>query len=298
MLIEQVAELSLKERFFYWIKERTAIRTRRYSGEPKPWTDDAILQSYRFCNVRRMDDKVSAWLYNNWYQPNFDHKNILAAVAIARFINQVESLSYVGFPYKWDIEKIKSRMRKYRDDPASPTSIFSAAYMVRGGDAGGEKVSDVVDRYVNPLVVDNIKDQLDTEYMEESHAIIQKCYGFGSFNAGQIVADLRWAMKGDWVDKDTWAPVGPGSSRGMQRLLGIDVKASRQSRIVPQEEFMEFLTDLMEEGRKRKDLKKLPVVKIMEAQDWQNCLCEFDKYERVLWNQGRPKQKYDGVNNE
>lgn len=295
MYIEEVSELPVKERFFYWIKERTNIKHKKDLGLPKPWTNDVILQSYRFCNVRRMDDKVSHWLSKNWYEPYFDHKNILAAVALARFINQVESLSFVGFPLKWDTEKIKSRMRKYRDDPSSPTSIFSAAYMVRGGDAGGEKISDVVDRYVNPLIVNNIKSQLDRDCMEESHSILQNCYGFGSFNAGQVVADLRWAMEGGWLDAKHWAPVGPGSSRGMQRLQGIDVKASRQSRMVKQEEFIEFLHELMKEGNKRKDIKNLPVVSIMEAQDWQNCLCEFDKYERVLWDQGRPKQKYPGV---
>ena len=31
------------------------------------------------------------------------------------------------------------------------------------------------------------------------------------------------------------------------------------------------------------------------AQDVQNCLCEFDKYERVRLGEGRPKSKYPGA---
>lgn len=31
------------------------------------------------------------------------------------------------------------------------------------------------------------------------------------------------------------------------------------------------------------------------AQDIQNCLCEFDKYERVRLGEGAPKQRYPGV---
>jgi len=31
----------------------------------------------------------------------------------------------------------------------------------------------------------------------------------------------------------------------------------------------------------------------LEAIDYQNCLCEFDKYERALQG-GRPKRNYDG----
>jgi hypothetical protein len=33
----------------------------------------------------------------------------------------------------------------------------------------------------------------------------------------------------------------------------------------------------------------------LHAQDLQNCLCEFDKYERVRLGEGRPKQRYEGA---
>jgi hypothetical protein len=36
----------------------------------------------------------------------------------------------------------------------------------------------------------------------------------------------------------------------------------------------------------------------LHAQDLQNCLCEFDKYERVRLGEGRPKAKYNGVSYE
>jgi len=32
----------------------------------------------------------------------------------------------------------------------------------------------------------------------------------------------------------------------------------------------------------------------LEAIDYQNCLCEWDKYERALWGEGKPKQLYWG----
>ena len=33
----------------------------------------------------------------------------------------------------------------------------------------------------------------------------------------------------------------------------------------------------------------------MHAQDLQNCLCEFDKYERERLGEGHPKQRYPGL---
>lgn len=41
-------------------------------------------------------------------------------------------------------------------------------------------------------------------------------------------------------------------------------------------------------------IKKAGILRL-SAQDLQNCLCEFDKYERVRLGEGRPKQLYPGV---
>ena len=59
MLLSKVKSMTPLNRLVYFITEREAIRLKKEAGEPKPWTSDPILQQYRFCNVRRMDDKVS-----------------------------------------------------------------------------------------------------------------------------------------------------------------------------------------------------------------------------------------------
>jgi hypothetical protein len=45
--------------FFNWCKEREAIRKRRESGAPAPWSKDPIFQKARFLNVFREDDRVT-----------------------------------------------------------------------------------------------------------------------------------------------------------------------------------------------------------------------------------------------
>ena len=45
--------------FFDYCKEREAVRKKRESGEPFPWSKDSIFQKGRFLNVFREDDKVS-----------------------------------------------------------------------------------------------------------------------------------------------------------------------------------------------------------------------------------------------
>ncbi len=275
MKIEQVAKLSPLERFLYWVRERESIRLRRERGLPKPWTDDTILQKYRFCNVRRMDDKVSQWLYQNWYKPYTNHPNALIACALARFINLPSSLVVIGFPRSWTPETTKRKLRAHRD---LGNPIFNGAYMVRGND-GMDKIECVVDYYVQPLY--DLRKQVNLDSMEETWKAILPSYGMGSFMAGQIVADLRWAVTGSWNDRFEWAPMGPGSLRGLNRLLGKPLKTPTK-----QEEFCRKLYELIKECRKH-----LPrsIFSRLEAMDFQNCLCEYDKYERTLFDGRRPK---------
>lgn len=280
-LEEKIKPMSPENRFLYWIEERELIRALKTKGRERPWTDDPILSSYRFCNVRRMDDKVSRWLLENWYKPYFNHPNMLQAVACARFFNKPEALAQITsivFSKGWKPQSILKTLRDYRD---KGNTVFNGAYMVRGND-GIDKIDCVLNHYINHLW----EVRLDTTSMDLSHQTINACYGFGSFMAGQIVADLRWAIDGTWRDKRSWAPQGPGSTRGICRLYGEKPTPTG----VSTEEFkgrMAYVIELVASTLPR-------IYKKLEGIDVQNCLCEYDKYERALWGQGRPKSKYQG----
>jgi hypothetical protein len=280
--IEEVQQLSPARRFLYWITEREAIRLHREEGEGQPWTDDFILNTYRFCNVRRMDDKVSRWLLENWYTPFHGHRNMLKACAIARFFNlpsSLEAITRAVFDTEFIPATIKSVLRYLRDDVGQP--IFNGAYMVRGND-GMDKIECVMDYYVARLPLS--RDVLRPDSMRETWLRLVPSYGFGSFMAGQLVADLRHAMPGEWADRNTWAPPGPGSIRGLNRFLERDLKTT-----YTEGEFSIYLAAIIDSCS---PLLPPELVSRMEAIDWQNCLCEFDKYERTLWGQGRPKSLY------
>lgn len=283
MLIESVKHMSPESRLVYWITERHRIKTLKDKGVPKPWTNDVILQSYRFCNVRRMDDTVSQWLYNNWYKPYYNHKNMVVAATIARHFNKPEALHHITcciFKHKYDPVAIKRIMRELK---TGGQTIFNGAYMVRGiGTA--DKTEMVVDKVCQPLL-DN-PPKLDTSSMEASVEALLPYWGFSHFMAGQVVADLRWAMKGTWADKKKWAAIGPGSKRGMNRF-----KSRPINQPLHQEQFNNELQELIAYCTERIPLY---VTNNLEGIDWQNICCESDKYSRVLLGEGRPKQIYNG----
>lgn len=285
MECDEVRKLSVEERYWYFVGERERVRLRRETGAPKPWTDDTILQSYRFCNMRRMDDKVSLWLLENWYTKFKDHPLMLTAAALARFINKPESLDLIThtvFGDAWRPDRLVEILRKRRE---AGGTVFNGAYMVRGND-GMDKIDCVVNYYVGPLLT--LDNPVDPTSMERTHTNLLQSFGMGSFMAGQIVADLRWGVTGRWGDRRRWAPIGPGSLRGMNRLYSRELKAT-----ITQIAFETNLSILISKA----EVNVWPeMFDRMEAQDWQNTLCEFDKYERALGGEGQPKQKYQGAN--
>lgn len=281
MNIKDSAKLEPYERYLYFVREREKIRLARLANKPKPWTDDEILQNYRFCNMRRMDDAVSQWLLKNWYEPYHGHKNMVLAAAMARFFNLPDVLGKLGFPEKWNPTRTKKILADIR---AKGGVTFNCAYLVCGS-SGGNKNEMVVDRYLQVLVDD--PPSINPDSMEESWSEITRYPGFASFSAGQVVADLRWGMPGLWSDAKTWAPMGPGSERGMNRLLTGTPNPPKGGYY-----FNEELSKLIADN-----YIFLPgsITSRMEAIDWQNSLCEYDKFCRTLRGEGRPKRRFNGV---
>src|SRR5438128_138100 len=110
----------------YFIAEREEIRRRREAGEPPPWTDDPVMREWRFCNVRREDDRVTRWIAANWRGPNADNPDLWFPMCVARFVNWPDTLAEIGFPVPWDAERFLEVMaaRKARGE-----KCYGGAYM-------------------------------------------------------------------------------------------------------------------------------------------------------------------------
>lgn len=278
------------DKLFYFIPQREYIRLTKERGDPKPWTDDDILQNNRFCNVRRMDDKVSQWLLQHWYPAGAGNiKQTMANAAMARLINWPDSLEHfikAGLNEKYSEAKVEKVMRKIREQG----KLFTGVYIINGI-AGQDKIVTVRDQFT--AMHKQATELLDTDSMQRTHSNLQVIKGNGSFMAGQMVADLRHVAPGNWFDRHTWAPLGPGSRRGIAWLTenwnGIDKLPNLR-----QSEFEERLRDLHLELGKRKNVAFVMNSRGMEMHDVQNCLCEFDKYMRIHSGTGKARNAYPG----
>lgn len=267
----------------HWVKERESIRAKKEAGLPKPWTNDPILRDYKFCNVRRNDDRVTRWIHDHWLHPYADSEHITFAMCVARIFNWPETLALVEdlvFNEVWFPETMRERLKKYRD---AGNKVFTGAYTVSTCGRAMDKIDYVIDLVFTPLrkTITNA-DGLET--LEEVWADLCQYQGFSSFMAGQVVADLKYIEP--WrsmPDFKTFAPLGPGSIRGLNRLYGRPLGGS-----ITQVQGSKYLHEIQ-----AIILNELALD--LPAHDVQNCMCEFDKYMRLKYDGGKVRSKYPGT---
>jgi len=282
----------------YWAKEREAVRKRKLAGDSSPWTgawtDDPILRKYRFCNVRRKDDRVSQWLIENVlsHAADFDNHGVfLKWVALCRWVNWPPTLSDVILGDEFvtydtiDLPRIGQFIEERK---GTGSKSWTGAYMVRAPSKkrypGVTKGQFVAETVVGGLdtVMDKLLRDLQYNSCEEVWRTLCSVPNWGSFMAGQVVADLTYTpFLEKAFDLYTWAPQGPGSRRGFNRLLGRPLYAP-----VPDTDWAEYLPAW------RGMLVEELGLSDMTLHDVQNCLCETDKYLRVQAGEGRPRSTY------
>lgn len=275
------------ERFFATALERERIRLRRRAGLAPPWTEDPILQQFRFCNLRREDDRTTAWFRRCFRGPCWRDSRVLLGTVIFRWFNRIETGKLLldppldeelwpGEPVNllldWDPDAVRRRLRHM-----SP--LVTGAYMIKTP-PGMSKLEGLI------WCIGNVwreRDQLrchleNRPRLQDMHRHLKRFPYLGDFMAYEIVSDLRWTyFLAGAPDIFTWAVPGPGARRGLRRLFGPLVRG----------EELEAMQSLLAEARKR----DWPEGRAWEMREVEHWLCEFDKYERARLGE-RLKRRY------
>ena len=269
------------ETFVYWIKERESIRKQKDSGLPKPWTNDPIFQQYKFCNVEREQDRVTKWIKEHWRDPYSTHPNLWFAMVVARLFNWPDTLQTIGFP-TINYPALKEGWRRRLKEQRENGKVFTGAYLVSTNGVQMDKIDYILDRVLTPIWergrIPNVDETLESYWKH-----LTQFDGLGSFMAGQVIADLKYTpVLKDASDWWTFAPLGPGSKRGLNRVFDRPLEKSlRQDSAILE---FRYLQNLVE-----KELNWL-----LPAHDIQNVACEVDKYLRIKHGEGTVRSKYNG----
>jgi 5-hmdU DNA kinase, helical domain len=263
---------------FYVARERQRVYERRSSGARPPWTSDGILQNFRFANVYREQDKTTAWIAENWRITHKEDPLVWFAMVVARQFNLISTLKAVAYPVPWDPAAVRNSIKM-----CAP--VFNTAYKIIGGMPKGHTTLDFVVDFVAASLwrrrAEVTAGLQSAKSLEAAHSLLRELGspGIGMFMAAQLVAELKYTRllekAEDWW---TWAAPGPGSSRGLNRVLGRPVDAPWDPSV-----WLSQIRELLPYAVEFAEANQMPA---LHAQDFQGWLCEYDKYERVRLGQG------------
>lgn len=276
----------------YWCEERELIRQKKEAGLAPPWTKDEILATYRFCNMRRRDDRVSQWLIKNLLtnaSNQFSEWSFIQMVALGRWINWPNTLIAMHDEGLWPRPELNlEEIGEFLD--TLDNKVWTGAYMIRAPDGvyknmgKGLFISSIVVgnglESVRPALLQAIKDQS----LEGTWKALSEALYWGSFMSQQVTSDLSYTpLLRHPHDLFTWAAVGPGSARGFNRLMGRPLTTA-----INEAEWLPILI----EWRSQIISKLGPAYEDLPLTDVTNVLCEVDKYLRVKNGEGRPRSIY------
>ena len=274
--------------YFYWIHERETIRiAKEVERRPQPWTDDPILQKFKFCQVFREDDRTTRWFKHHIRNVWRDDPEVLMATVIFRWFNFIETgrtLLKHNLHIEWDRKKAIEEITKQ-------DQWITGAYIIKTPNRM-DKVTGVAECVSlmwgdREKLVDEI---LESKSLEKAWKILRDYPYMGPFMAYEVVTDLRHTyLLRDATDILTWANAGPGAMRGLNRLAGRDLDFCRRTH-----PWNDEMRNLWEISRERLNPNLIDLSQF-EMREIEGGLCEFDKYSRILNEEGRTRSiyKYD-----
>lgn len=297
MKVSLVRKLSPTEQFLYWFKERHQIYLKRQRGEPPPWTDDEVLQSYYFTNPYREHDKTTVWFREAVRDPFRDDPRVVFATIAFRWFNLIRTGEVLMSGRKnlllsWDPGEALRRLEPLRD---RGDKIFTGAYVIRS--PGNHKKLEGICQWVNQVwqtrdtwMSQLVRPRKDLT-MEEACAVLTRYEGLGGFMAYEVVCDLRYTSVLEHApDKLTWCNPGPGCIRGLYRIAREDfTKGHNVGSLVKPRDWLSRMEALLRLAHHR--LKGYPPIEMREVE---HSLCEYDKYMRAVNGDGQVKRLYRG----
>lgn len=263
------------EAFFSYSNERERVRILKESGAPRPWTDDPVLNEFRFCNIFREDDRTTRAFRETVREPLREDPRVLIATIAWRWFNRIETCERISCR-TW-AEGDTATMREALD---GLYPIVTGAYMIKSP-TGMNKLEGLL------LNIDTAKEHVPAileacTSLESAHAALLKVPFLGPFLAYELVTDLRHTALLDTApDINTWASAGPGAIRGLGWLVASDPGTFRYGGRKNQAEANTMMQQLLEQSRSLWAYPDRP----WEMREVEHTLCEYDKLRRAQGGQ-------------
>ena len=265
--------------YWYFACERQNIFWKKINGESAPWTEDKILQEYKFCNSYRVNDRVSQYLLKNviYNGKKYSNEDMLFRILLFKLFNKESTWELLLNNFE-DITLKSFNMKEYSSVLENAISngikIYNDAYISCANKAFGyDRKHDNHLSLLNKMFnEDKIQEKLvKCKTMEEAFNIIKSYPLIGNFMAYQLVTDINYSEVVNWKE-DEFTVAGPGSLRGIKKCFIDKGKMSN-------EDIIRYMYEHQDEEFKRLNLDfKRIGNRPLQLIDCQNIFCELDKY--------------------
>ena len=284
--------------YWYFAYERQNIFYEKINDKQAPWTDDEILREYKFCNVYRVNDRVSQYLLKNviYGGKGYTNEDMIFRIILFKLFNK-ESTWELLENNIGDIKIETFNFEKYSNVLEGAISngvkIYNDAYISCANKAYGfdRKHNNHLGLIKQMFIEDKAHLKiLNAENMEEAFTIIKSYPLIGDFMAYQLITDINYSNSVNF-DEMSFTIIGPGSERGINKCFS-DLEGMKKQDVI------KWMCDHQDEEFKRLgfDFKKLGNRQLQYI-DCQGLFCEVDKYCRqavpsLKSNRQKIKKKY------
>ncbi len=279
MAKEIIKRQKIYDLYWYFAYERQNIFWKKQNGEKAPWTNDKILQEYKFCNTYRVNDRVSQYLIKNiiYNGKKYSDKDMIFRIILFKLFNKEstwELLEKEIGDITWDRFDSNKFSQILNKAIANGQAIYNDAYISCANKAFGYDHKH--DNHLALLKKMFFEDKLDEKLcqchnMQEGFNLIRSYPLIGNFLAYQLITDINYSEVVDFKE-DEFTVAGPGSERGIKKCFISTGDLSK-------EEIIKYMYDHQEEEFERLGLnfrrignRKLQLI------DCQGLFCELDKY--------------------
>lgn len=267
--------------YWHFAAERQAIYFRRLADPVGPWTNDPILNEYRFTNVYRIADRVSQYLVRNiQYDParSSAPTELFFRTILFKIFNRIETweaLEQDLGPISWQSTPL-DRVSEVLDRQITKGGrIYSAAYIMPAPPFGYQRKHKNHLALLNRMMRDGLPGQLaSARSLKSAYEMILTYPGMGPFLAFQYSIDLNYSTLMDFSEAD-FVVAGPGALDGIAKCFD-NARSQNPNTIIYR------MVERQTEEFDRLGLKFRGLFgRCLQPIDCQNIFCELSKYARV-----------------
>ena len=279
---QPVPRPDIYDQYWRFAHKRQSAFLKRLSGAPRPWSDDPIIERYKFCNVYRATDRVSQYLIREviYSDPSAEPADLFFRIVAFRLFSQIDTwrglVERLGRqPVLEDLAN-GSLVTALDDIKRVHGKLYTHAFILCANDAYHQGA-----KHLNhaALLRDMFFESGLASFLlnaQSLQAIVRRLMDFpliGRFMSYQIAIDLNYSPRVNF-DEDDFTQAGPGCLRGIAKVF-TDTGSLSPEQIVLR------MVDQQEEEFARLGLDFPGLFgRRLHAIDCQGLFCETDKYLR------------------